>query len=157
MAAEKKASPARDFAGALTASRINVIAELKKKSPSRGVIRQNFNATQLAAELADAGAAALSVLTEEDFFSGSLGDLKEASARAQIPVLRKDFILDPWQVWEARAAGADSFLLIVSLLDAELLGDLLELGRTLGMEALVEAHSREEIGLRLIAGRKLSA
>jgi indole-3-glycerol phosphate synthase len=155
MAVEKKASPARDFVGALTAKRINVIAELKRKSPSRGLIRQNFNATHLATELADAGAAALSVLTEEEFFSGSLVDLKEARTAVQIPVLRKDFIFDPWQVWEARAAGADSFLLIVSLLDGELLGDLLELGRQLKMEALVEVHSADEIGTALDCGAKI--
>jgi indole-3-glycerol phosphate synthase len=155
VAIEKKASPPRDFASALTANRINVIAELKKKSPSRGLIRETFNAAQLATELADAGAAALSVLTEEEFFSGSLVDLKEARTAVQIPVLRKDFIFDPWQVWEARAAFADSFLLIVALLESDLLTELLELGRSLKMEPLVEVHSPEELSIALDCGAKI--
>lgn len=154
-AIEKKASPPRDFAAALTANRINVIAELKKKSPSRGLIRESFNAAQLAAELAEAGAAALSVLTEEEFFSGSLVDLKEARTAVQIPVLRKDFIFDPWQVWEARAAFADSFLLIVALLESDLLTELLELGRSLKMEPLVEVHSLEELSIAVDGGAKI--
>jgi indole-3-glycerol phosphate synthase len=155
IAVDKKAPVLRDFSAALTANRINVIAELKKKSPSRGVIRESFNAAQLATELADAGAAALSVLTEEEFFSGSLVDLKEARNAVQIPVLRKDFIFDPWQVWEARAAGADSFLLIVALLDGELLAELLELGRTLKMEPVVEVHSLEELAIAVERGAKI--
>jgi indole-3-glycerol phosphate synthase len=146
MAVEKKVAPPRDFAAALArAGKINIISELKKASPSRGLIREEYAPAVLAASLEEAGAAALSVLTEEDFFSGSLGDLKEASRVTRIPILRKDFIVDPWQVWETRAAGADSFLLIAAVLhDAELRA-LLELGRTLKMEALVEVHSREEL------------
>jgi len=155
IAAEQKASAARDFAAALTANRINVIAELKKASPSRGLIRQDFHPAQLAAEFAGAGAAALSVLTEEEFFSGSLVDLKEARVAVSIPVLRKDFIIDPWQVWETRAACADSFLLIVSLLDRGLLTELLELGRRLKMEPLVEVHSPEELSLALECGARI--
>ena len=153
LAVEKKAAPPRDFVGALArAGKINIISELKKASPSRGVIREEYAPAVLAASLEEAGAAALSVLTEEDFFSGSLGDLKEASRVTKIPILRKDFIVDPWQVWETRAAGADSFLLIAAVLsDAELRG-LLELGRTLRMEALVEVHSREELQRVLDAG-----
>lgn len=153
LAVEKKAAPPRDFVGALArAGKINIISELKKASPSRGVIREEYAPAVLAASLEEAGAAALSVLTEEDFFSGSLGDLKEASRVTRIPILRKDFIVDPWQVWETRAAGADSFLLIAAVLsDSELRG-LLELGRTLRMEALVEVHSREELQRVLDAG-----
>src|SRR6202040_2932525 len=98
---------------------------------SRGVIRSDFAPASLAAEFEQAGAAALSVLTEEDFFSGSLADLKEASRVTRIPILRKDFILDPWQVWEARAAGADSFLLIAAVLNDASLRELLDLGRSL--------------------------
>ena len=93
------------------------MAELKKASPSRGLIRTDFAPASLAATLERAGAAALSVLTEEDFFSGSLADLKEASRVTKIPILRKDFIIDPWQVWEARAAGADSFMPIAAVLE----------------------------------------
>jgi indole-3-glycerol phosphate synthase len=156
MAAEKKVAPPRDFPGALArAGKINIISELKKASPSRGVIREEYAPAVLAASLEEAGAAALSVLTEEDFFSGSLGDLKEASRVTKIPVLRKDFIVDPWQVWETRAAGADSFLLIAAVLHDAELRDLLELGRTLKMEALVEVHSREELQRVLDAGARI--
>ena len=97
--AVEKATPPRDFAGALSRDGYNVIAELKKASPSRGVLRENYAPAALAASLEMAGAAALSVLTEEEFFLGSLADLKEAKKATQIPILRKDFIVDPWQVW----------------------------------------------------------
>ncbi len=155
IAAEKKAPAVRDFSAAITANRVNVIAELKKSSPSRGVIREQFEPEKLAAELAEAGAAALSVLTEEDFFDGSLTYLKQARAAAEVPVLRKDFIFDSWQIWEARAAGADSFLLITAVLEPELLRELLELGRQLGMEPLVEIHTCEELARALGAGARI--
>src|SRR6185437_5458160 len=145
LAVEKKAPPVRDFPGALTRSGFNVIAELKKASPSRGLLRADYQPAVLAPMLEGVGAAALSVLTEEEFFQGSLRDLKEVSQATEIPILRKDFIVDPWQVWETRAAGADSFLLIVAILDDHTLRELLELGRTLKMEALVEVHSRDEL------------
>ena len=119
------------------------------------MIRSNYSPTLLATALEAAGAAALSVLTEEDFFSGSLGDLKEASKAVKVPILRKDFIIDPWQVWETRAAGADSFLLIAAVLDDETLRELLALGRTLKMEPLVEVHSREELARVLDAGAQI--
>jgi indole-3-glycerol phosphate synthase len=154
MAAEKN-EPARDFAGALARDGFNVIAELKKASPSKGLLRENFQPGPLAAELSGAGAAALSVLTEEEFFQGSLGDLKAAKKAAAVPILRKDFIIDPWQVWEARAAGADAFLLITAILSDELLRGLLELGQSLGMEPLVEVHSREEIERAVAAGARI--
>ena len=155
IAVEKKAPPARDFAAALSREGLNVIAELKKASPSLGVIREEYSPGALAAQLQQAGAAALSVLTEEDFFSGSLADLKEVRKVAEIPVLRKDFIVDPWQVWEARAAGADSFLLIAAVLsDADLI-ELLQLARSLKMEPLVEVHSREELDRVLRAGARV--
>lgn len=156
IAVEKKVAAPRDFAGALSRpSSINIISELKKASPSRGVIRQEYAPAALAATLEEAGAAALSVLTEEDFFSGSLADLKEASRVTKIPILRKDFIVDPWQVWETRAAGADSFLLIVAILEDSTLRELLDLGRSLKMEALVEVHSREELERALAAGARI--
>lgn len=150
-----KIEPARDFAGALGRDGFNVIAELKKVSPSKGVLREDYAPTELAAALAGAGAAALSVLTEEEFFLGSLADLKAAKKVVGIPVLRKDFIVDPWQVWEARAAGADAFLLIAAILSDETLGELLELGRSLKMEPLVEVHSREELGRAIAAGARI--
>jgi indole-3-glycerol phosphate synthase len=156
IAVEKKVAPPRDFAGALSRTGgINIISELKKASPSRGVIRQEYAPAALAASLEEAGAAALSVLTEEDFFSGSLADLKEASRVTKIPILRKDFIVDPWQVWETRAAGADSFLLIAAILDDSSLRELLDLGRSLKMEALVEVHSRQELERALAAGARI--
>ena len=153
--ATRKIDPPRDFAAPLSRDGLNVIAELKKASPSRGVIRADYAPATLAPALESAGAAALSVLTEEDFFSGSLADLKAVRAATHIPVLRKDFIVDPWQVWEARAAGADSFLLIVAILTDADLREFLNLGRSLKMEALVEVHSREEIDRARAAGARI--
>lgn len=150
-----KADPPRNFSGALSREGYNVIAELKKASPSRGVIREDYAPADLAPKLEGAGAAALSVLTEEEFFFGSLLDLKAARKATNIPVLRKDFIIDPWQVWEARAAGADTFLLIAAILSDETLGELLQLGRSLGMEPLVEVHTREEVGRVIAAGARI--
>ena len=150
-----KADPPRDFPGALSRPAFNVIAELKKASPSRGVIRADYAPADLAPTLEGAGAAALSVLTEEEFFSGSLADLKTARKATHIPVLRKDFIIDPWQVWETRAAGADAFLLIAAILSDETLRELLGLGRSLGMEPLVEVHTREEVGRAIAAGARI--
>ncbi len=152
IAVEKKAPPARDFPGALSRKGFNVIAELKKASPSRGVLREEYAPAALASAVEQGGAAAISVLTEEDFFHGSLADLKEARGVVEIPVLRKDFIVDPWQVWEARAAGADSFLLIAAILTDGAIRELLELGRSLQMEPMVEVHSREELDRVLEAG-----
>ena len=153
--AAETAPPARDFVGALSRDAMNVIAELKKASPSRGVLRSDFQPLALATGFERAGAAALSVLTEEDFFQGSLDHLVTVSKGVALPVLRKDFIMDSWQIWEARAAGADSFLLIVALLDVTALHDLLALGRGLGMEALVEVHSRAELQCALDAGGRV--
>lgn len=153
--AAQKVEPPRDFAGALSRNGFNIIAELKKASPSRGVIRADYSPAALAPSLEAAGAAALSVLTEEDFFSGSLADLKAARKGVQIPILRKDFIIDSWQVWETRAAGADSFLLITAILADDLLRELLELGRSLHMEPLVEVHSGEEVDRAVAAGARI--
>lgn len=153
--ASEKAAPPRDFAAALSREGYNVIAELKKASPSLGIIRAEYHPAKLAADLESSGAAALSVLTEEEFFLGSLADLKEAKKATQIPILRKDFIVDPWQVWETRAAGADAFLLIVAVLDDATLKLLLEVGRALGLEALVEVHSMEELRRAISAGARI--
>jgi indole-3-glycerol phosphate synthase len=155
LAVEKKAPPVRDFAGALLRDGLNVIAELKKTSPSRGILRADYDPAELAPGLEAAGAAALSVLTEEEFFNGSLADLKAVSKATKIPILRKDFIVDPWQVWETRAAGADAFLLIVAILNDGVLGELLDLGRRLKMEPLVEVHSRDELQRAVDAGAKV--
>ena len=155
LAVEKKTPPARDFAVSLLGSPFCVIAELKKASPSRGMLRADYRPERLAPQLEAAGAAALSVLTEEEFFQGSLADLKGVVKATHIPILRKDFIMDPWQVWESRAAGADAFLLIVAILDDTALRELLELGRKLKMEALVEVHSRAELERALGVGAKI--
>jgi len=151
-----KAAPAvRDFAAALLRDSINVLAELKPASPSRGVIRDPFDAIALAKALETAGAAALSVLTEEEFFHGSLKHLRDARKNIQLPVLRKDFIFDPWQVWESRANDADSFLLIVAVLGDAQLNELIALGRELGMEPLIEVHTREELHRAVNAGARI--
>jgi len=146
----KAATPLRNFPGALSKPGLNVIAELKPASPSRGVIRDPFDPSELARSLESAGAAALSVLTEGEFFGGSLKNLRDARKVSALPALRKDFIFDPWQVWEARANDADSFLLIAAALNDGQLAELLALGRELGMEPLVEVHTRPELD-RVIA------
>ncbi|OLC99857.1 MAG: indole-3-glycerol phosphate synthase TrpC [Acidobacteria bacterium] len=151
----KAASPVRDFVGALSRPGINVVAELKPASPSRGVLREPFEPTALAQSFETAGAAALSVLTETEFFRGSLKNLRDARKSVQLPVLRKDFIFDSWQVWESRANDADSFLLIVAVLSEAQLKELLALGRELGMEPLVEVHTREELDRALAAGARI--
>jgi indole-3-glycerol phosphate synthase len=150
----KAASPVRDFSGALSRDAINVIAELKPASPSRGILRDPFDAAALARSLEPA-AAALSVLTEGEFFHGSLKNLRDARKAVALPVLRKDFIFDPWQVWETRANDADSFLLIVAALDDARLRDLMALGRELQMEPLVEVHTRAELDRALAAGGRI--
>ncbi|HWZ56269.1 MAG TPA: indole-3-glycerol phosphate synthase TrpC [Verrucomicrobiae bacterium] len=151
----KHAKPVRDFGAALTRDSLNVITELKKASPSAGLIRADFDPVALAKGFESAGAAALSVVTEEEFFQGDLKYMRDARAAVGLPVLRKDFIVDPWQVWEARATDADSFLLIVAALGDLLLGELLVLGRELGMEPLVEVHTREELTRALAAGARI--
>ena len=129
-----------------------IIAELKKASPSRGLIRANFNVSDLAAELEQAGAAALSVLTEERFFQGSLDNLRMASAATDIPCLRKDFIIDEFQVPEARAHCADSILLIVAALTQDELVTLHRRARELQLDVLVEVHDAAELDSALAAG-----
>jgi indole-3-glycerol phosphate synthase len=151
----KAARPLRDFACALSRDGLNVIAELKPTSPSRGVLRNPFDAVSLARTLEAAGAAVLSILTEEEFFHGSLKNLREARKSIALPVLRKDFILDPWQVWETRANDGDSFLLIVAALSDTQLGDLISLGRELGMEPLVEVHTLAELDRALSANARI--
>lgn len=149
------APPPRDFATALARDGLNIIAELKKASPSAGILRPAYNLATLAPALEQAGAVALSVLTEEEFFQGSLADLTVVRQLCRVPVLRKDFIFDPYQVFEARAAGADAFLLIAGVLSPPELRQLITLGQQLGMAALVEVHAREELEQALEAGASL--
>jgi indole-3-glycerol phosphate synthase len=129
-----------------------VIAELKKASPSKGLIRAEFRPAELALELGAAGAAALSVLTDAEFFQGSLGNLREASGVVKIPCLRKDFIVDEFQLVEARANSADAVLLIVAALSAQELGALAAAARRIGLDVLCEVHDGEELQRALDAG-----
>lgn len=145
-------SPPLDFASALRGDHIQLIAEVKKASPSKGVIRADFNPVVIAQTYASNGAAAISVLTEPKYFQGSLNylrDIREALGNKKIPLLRKDFIFDPYQVYEARAYGADSLLLIVAMLTSEKLRELLELSYQLGMSCLVEVHNESELEIAL--------
>ena len=129
----------------LQAGQAAVIAEIKKASPSRGLLREDFNPGQIAASYEKGGAACLSVLTDVDFFKGADAYLQQARAACSLPVLRKDFIVDPYQVYEARVLGADAVLLIVAALNDARLLELLQLTRDLGMNALVEVHDAVEL------------
>ncbi len=144
-----------DFAGVFAGSRIHVIAEIKKGSPSRGILRPNLDVEQLARTYALGGASAISVITESDHFFGSLGALTIAKSAVSLPVLRKDFILAPYQVIETRAARADSFLLIVALLDGRTLGSLMKEGRKWGMEPLVEVRNVDDVEKAIKAGARV--
>src|SRR5258706_1340754 len=137
-------------------SRINIIAEFKRKSPSRGEIRGNADPSIIAKAYEAAGASAVSILTEEDYFDGSLDDLRAVRQAISLPILRKDFIFDEYQVYESAAAGADAILLIVAALNDEKLGRLRRIAEDeLGMDALVEVHTREEMARAVSSGAKL--
>lgn len=143
----------RDFRGALARpARLSLIAEVKRRSPGAGAIRPDLDPVELAGRYASGGASALSVLTDGPFFQGELADLTRVRDAVTIPCLRKDFILDERQVWEARGAGADAVLLIVRILDDEPLRALRELAEDLGMSALVEVHDADEMDRALDSG-----
>lgn len=148
--------PARGFARALSAGgTVQLLAEVKRRSPSAGPIRPDAVPAQIARDYRDGGAAALSVLTDLPFFGGTIETLREVRGAVDLPLLRKDFVLDPVQVWEARDAGADAILLIVRILDDERIASLLDLAREAGMDALVEVHDAEELERALAAGAEL--
>ena len=149
----KSAPPARDFVAALrakmAAGQAAVIAEIKKASPSKGVLREHFEPASIAQSYQQHGAACLSVLTDQPFFQGDIAHLKAARAACHLPVLRKDFMIDAYQIVEARAAGADCILLIVAALDLPQMRELESVATSLGLAVLVEAHDGDEMDVAL--------
>jgi indole-3-glycerol phosphate synthase len=148
-------APSRGFARSLGGSRRRIIAEVKRASPSKGLIRPDFDPVALAREYEDNGAGAISVLTEERFFQGSLSHLEQIRSAVSVPVLRKDFMLDPYQLVEAKSFGADAVLFIAALLGGTLLRDLREQASELSLDALVEVHTEEELEAALAAGAQV--
>lgn len=148
----REAPVPRDFSGTLESPGISLIAEIKRASPSKGEIAPDLEPSSLARAYEDAGASAISVLTDEAGFAGTLADLAAARESTSLPVLRKDFIVDPYQVFEARAAGADAILLIVGAIDSGDLEAMLELADDLGMASLVEVHDGRELKIALDSG-----
>ncbi len=148
-----QAAPARDFVAAIRnkigAGKAAVIAEIKKASPSKGVIRENFKPAEIARSYAQHGAACLSVLTDEQFFQGSAEYLQQARAACELPVLRKDFMVDEYQIYQARAMGADAILLIASALTLSQMKAFEALAHQLGMAVLVEVHDGDELDIAL--------
>ncbi len=154
--ARLNAEPHALLAALSNEARVNIIAEFKRASPSKGVIREGAVCAEIAAEYESAGAAAISVLTEEDYFSGSLDDLRAARAAVSLPLLRKDFIFDEYQLYEAAAAGADALLLIAAALEDDELRRLRRITEEeLGMDALVEAHTADELRRAIDCGARI--
>lgn len=143
------AAPPRDFVAALRHPGVSLIAECKKASPSKGLMVRHYDPVALAKTYVKGGAAAISVLTDARHFQGSLADLRDVAEAVKVPVIRKDFIFDPYQVYQARAAGASAILLIVRVLGEGDLAALLKLTRKLGMEALIEVHDEDELAQAL--------
>ena len=142
----KKKQKARSFGAALKSNtNIRIIAEIKKASPSLGIIREDFNPVEIARIYEAGGAAAISVLTDEKYFQGSLSYFPHVKTSLNLPILRKDFIIDAYQIYEARSAGADAILLIAALLSKEEMQRYLDLSGQLGMDCLVEVHSETEL------------
>jgi indole-3-glycerol phosphate synthase len=148
-------SPPRDFPRALRGERVAVIAEIKRASPSKGLLAPHLDPAATARRYEEGGASAISVLTDQRFFAGSLADLAQARAAVGLPLLRKDFVIDEYQVYESRAAGADAILLIVAGLADGQLGDLLGAARELGLACLVETHDEGELRRALACGARL--
>lgn len=135
----------RSFEASLAASGLSVIAEIKRASPSKGQLRETLDVRKIAGEYESGGAAAISVLTEPEFFRGSLADLRTARSESAIPLLRKDFVIDPYQVFEARAYGADAVLLIATVLEKNQLSELVMAAAELGLDHLVEVYSEKDL------------
>jgi len=152
--AEKMSAPF-DFKKAISGEGINIIAEVKKASPSKGIIKENFDPVEIAKSYEKGGAKAISVLTDKKFFQGSPFYLRQVAEAVNLPVLRKDFIIDEFQIYGAKALGASSFLLIAAILDESQLKDFIDLGRELGIEPLVETHSEEEVEKALKCGAEI--
>ena len=150
-----KQQPPLDFAARFRGDGIHIIGELKKASPSKGLIREDFPVVELAKELESSGAAALSILTEPDRFLGKLKYIRDVRPHVQIPILRKDFISNEYQILEARAAGADAILLIAAVLDAKRFRQLFTFASLLGLAVLCEAHTRQEIDMLAEGGAKI--
>ena len=144
--------PPRDFVAALRSPGLSAIAEIKRRSPSKGPIREQLHPADLARTYRDAGAAAISCLTDAEFFGARPEDLPDVATATDLPVLRKEFIIDPYQIHESRGFGADAVLLIVRILGREHLGELLAVCRELRMAALVETHTESEIETAIAAG-----
>lgn len=154
-AACRRLPTALDFATALRPSpprRVGLIAEVKKASPSQGILKADLDPVAQSRAYARAGAAAISVLTDLKYFRGSLDDLVAVRSAVAVPILRKEFILEEYQLWESRASGADAVLLIVAALDRRTLGDLLQAAKGIGLGTLVEAHTAEELDRALELG-----
>jgi indole-3-glycerol phosphate synthase len=150
------AGPARGFGKALSSGdEVRLIAEIKKASPSKGVIREDFDPAAIAETYAKSGASCLSVLTEQKFFQGKLEYLGAVRKAVGLPLLRKDFIIDEYQIFEARAAGADAMLLIAACLDRRQIEDFLGVAGGLGLDVLVESHTYKELDKSLLAGAML--
>jgi len=150
--------PALDLASALRGDRVHLIAEVKKASPSMGIIRPDFSPVEIAQTYASNGASAISVLTETKYFQGSLNHLKAirtALGNKRLPLLRKDFLYESYQIYESRAFGADSLLLIVAILTPEKLKELFGLSHELGMSCLVEVHNEAELEIALRSGARI--
>ena len=134
---------------------VKIISEIKKASPSKGVIRDDFDHFSIAREYEDSGAFALSVLTDRKFFGGDISYLSDIRAHSALPILRKDFTIDPYQIYEARGHGADLVLLIVAVLDRRQIEEYLSLARSLGMSCIVEVHGERELETALLAGGEI--
>lgn len=152
----ENATQSHNFIDALRrVDKLNVIAEIKKASPSAGLIRENFNYIDIAHQYEDNGASALSILTDEKFFQGSDDVLEAVRKETELPILRKDFIIDEYQIYESRSIGADAILLIMTILDRSQLCDYLALANELGMAALVEAHTEHDLEKACLSGAKI--